>query len=182
MVVEIISIVLSSLLSLIAVIISIISIKKQTKSQNINSTIALFDKRFEIYNFVLDIWYIVGYFEGSQDANKKKKHYYQEIISLVKLNGLDEDMFRKVKYAYQNSNKYLRMQSCLFSGKVSDYLEKLLSNFSTYIHGIYHGLSIGKDIEEPAYNELLKLHKTEEIDMEELRQYIDLSDIKRLDI
>ena len=182
MIVEIISIILSSLLSLIAVIISIISIKKQTKSQNINSNIALFDKRFEIYNFVLDIWYIVGYFEGSLDSIRKKKHYYQEIIALVNKNGLNGDIAKKVDNAYKNSKKYLRMQPCLFSGSVSDYLEKVLSNFTTYIHGIYHRLSIGKDIEEPAYTELTNLYETEEIDMKELRKYIDLSDIKRLDI
>ena len=182
MIAEIISIILSSILSLIAVVISIISIKKQTKSQNINASIQLFDKRFEIYNFVLDIWYIVGYFEGCLDANKKKKHYYKEIISLINVIDLDDDIANKVKYAYQNCNKYLRMQDCLFSGPVSDYLDKLLSNFSTYIHGIYHGLSFGKNFEEYAYSELLKLHQTEEIDTNELRQYIDLSDIKRLDI
>lgn len=181
MIVEIISIILSSLLSLIAVIISIISIKKQTQSQNINSTIALFDKRFEIYNFVLDIWYIVGYFEGGLDSNKQK-HYYKEIIALIKNIKLSGDIEKKVEHAYKNSKKYLRMQSCLFSGKISDYLENLLLNFSTYIYGIYHAISIGADLEEPAYNELLKLYKTEEIDMEELRHYIDLSDVKRLDI
>lgn len=179
---EIISIILSSSLSLIAVIISIISIKKQTKSQNIEASIQLFDKRFEIYNFVLDLWYIVGYFEGFQDIKSKKNHYYNELVTLIKKTDLKNDIANNVEYAYLNSKKFERMQSCLFSGKISEYLKKLLSNFSIYIHGIYHRCSLGNDISETAYKEILKLHETEDIDMEELQQYIDLSDIKRIDI
>jgi len=182
MIVEILSIILSSVLSLIAVIISIISINKQTKSQNINASIQLFDKRFEIYNFVLDLWYIIGYFEASQDIRKKKKHNYKQIIDFVRNVNLTKDISNKIKLAYQNADRYLRMQSCLFSGKVGNYLQKLLSSFYFYIYGIYHKVSLDKTREELAYKEIFDLYKTEDIDMKELKQYVGLSDIKRLDI
>ena len=109
MVVEIISIILSSVLSLIAVAVSIISINKQTKSQNINATIQLFDKRFEIYNFMIDAWYIVGYFEGGLDKEKIQKHYYSEIISFVNHVDLTPDIISRIQTAYINCNKYKRM-------------------------------------------------------------------------
>ena len=169
-------------LSLIAVSVSIISIKKQTKSQNINASIQLFDKRFEIYNFIVDLWYIVGYFEGCQDIYINTKKSYKNVIKYIKENNLTKDISKKVEYAYLNSKKYLRMHPCLFSGKVSHYLEKLLSNFTIYIYGIYHKTSLDKNLEEQAYQELFNLYETEDIDMKELRKYIDLSDIKRLDI
>ena len=84
MIVEIISIVLSSLTAIIAIIISIISINKQTTSQNINATIQLFDKRFEIYLFTIELWYIIGYFEGGLDSSTKNKHTFAEILSYTK--------------------------------------------------------------------------------------------------
>ena len=175
MVLEIVSIVVS----LAAVVVAVISINKQRQSQNINATIQLFDKRFEIYNFVLDIWFIVGYFEGALVANKKK-HKYCNIIEIVKNKGLKGDIAKRVEYAYINAKKYLRMQECLFEGKISEYLYELLSNFETYIFGIHLGMSIGADVEEPAYQNLLNLRKTEKLDVEEMRQYLDLSDVKRL--
>lgn len=182
MTIEIISIILSSTLSLIAIIISIISINKQTKSQNINSTIALFDKRFDIYNFVIELWYIVGYFEGGQDLKPNTKHTYQEIISFINHIDLSDEMKEKIKIAYIKSNKYSSMTKCLFSGKVEEYLNKLISSFTTYINGIYHKKSIDQQREEQAYQQIINLYETENIDMDKLRQFIDLSDIKRLDI
>ena len=182
MVVEIISIILSSVLSTIAVVVSIISINKQTKSQNINATIQLFDKRFEIYNFMIDAWYIVGYFEGGLDKAKIQKHCYAEIISFVNHVDLTPDIISRIQTAYINCNKYERMQELLFSGQVANYLDKFLSNFSTYISGIYHKRIVDKKTTEKAYIEIIKLHKTQNLDMEELMKFINLSDIKRLDI
>lgn len=179
MIVEIVGIILNSVLSTIAVVVSIVAINRQRQSQNINANIQLFDKRFEIYNFVLDIWYIVGYFEGALDANKMT-HKYSNIIEIVKRKKLEGDIARRVECAYLNAKKFLRLQGCLFDGKISEYLWKLLSNFETYIFGINNKISIGSDVEEPAYKNLLKLYKTEEIDMETMRQYLDLSDVKRL--
>lgn len=182
MMIQIINIISSSILSLIAIIISIISINKQTKSQNINSTIALFDKRFDIYNFVIELWYIVGYFEGGQDLKQTPKHTYQEIISLINHIELSSEIRDKIKTAYIKSNKYSSMTKCLFSGEIEEYLTKLISSFSIYINGIYHNKSIDPQREEHAYKQIIKLHETENIDIDKLRQFIDLSDIKRLDI
>lgn len=70
---------------------------------------------------------------------------------------------------------------CLME-KISDYLECLLSNFSNYIYGIYHKIIIDEQVSEKSYHNLLKPQKTEMLDVEELRKYIDLSDIKRLDM
>ena len=178
-IVEIVGIILNSVLSTIAVVVSIVAINRQRQSQNINANIQLFDKRFEIYNFVLDIWYIVGYFEGALDANKMT-HKYSNIIEIVKRKKLEGDIAKRVEYAYINAKKYLRMQECLFEGKISEYLDELLSNFETYIFGIHLGMSIGADVEELAYQNLLNLRKTEKLDVEEMRQYLDLSDVKRL--
>ena len=99
MIIQIISIILSSILSLIAVGVSIISIKKQTRSQNINASIQLFDKRFEIYNFIVDLWYIVGYFEGCQDLYKNTKKSYKNVIKYIKENNLTKDISKKIEYA-----------------------------------------------------------------------------------
>lgn len=182
MAIEIINIILSSILSLIAIIISIVSINKQTKSQNINSTIALFDKRFDIYNFVIELWYIVGYFEGAQDLKQDTKHTYKKIISLINHIDLSNEIKDEIKTAYITSNKYSSMTKCLFSGEIEEYLNKLISSFTIYINGIYHKKSIDPQREEQAYNQIINLYKTEDIDIDKLRQFIDLSDIKRLDI
>ena len=182
MIVEILSVILSSVLSTIAVVVSIISINKQTKSQNINATIQLFDKRFEIYNFMTDAWYIVGYFEGGLDGAKIQKHCYAKIISLINHVNLTPDIINRIQIAYINCNKYKRMQKLLFSGQVANYLDKFLSNFSIYISGIYHKRIVDKKTTEKAYSEIIKLHKTQNLDMEELMKFINLSDIKRLDI
>ena len=55
-------------------------------------------------------------------------------------------------------------------------------HFSTYISGIYHKKVVNKETTEKAYSEIIKLHKTQNLDMEELMKFINLSDIKRLDI
>ncbi len=184
MVVEIISIVLSSVLSLIAVAVSIISINKQTKSQNINATIQLFDKRFEIYNFMTDAWYIVGFFEGFKKGLNinDNNNTYNTIIQLVKKCKLSQDILNRIELANANSKRYQYMQGLLFSGKVRDYLGKFLSNFSIYINGIYFKRITDKEKTEKAYCEIMKLHKTQKLDMEELMKFINLSDVKRLDI
>lgn len=182
MVVEIISIVLSSLLSLIAVIISIISIKKQTNSQNINSTIALFDKRFEIYNFVIEAWFVVGYFDGALNFLTNKKHYFKDILKIVNNTNISKDVDSKIKKLYINSKRFEDMQELLFSGDISEYLQTFLSNFSTYIDRIYKKESLDKDEEESAYQELMLLLETKELDMKELKKFLDLSDVKRLDV
>jgi len=74
------------------------------------------------------------------------------------------------------------MQECLFAGKVQDYLKNLLSAFSIYINGVYHKASIDKEFENKAYKKLFNLYKKQSIDMKELKDYINLSDIKRLDV
>ena len=48
-----------------------------------------------------------------------------------------------------------------------------------YITGIYYGKSIDSENEEKNYQTILKLIKSKDFDMQNLRQYIDLSDIKR---
>ncbi len=182
MAVQIVSIVLSSLTAIIAIIISIISIDKQTKSQNINATIQLFDKRFEIYLFTIELWYIIGYFEGGLDNSSKNKHTYAEILSYTRKVNLNNDIRNKIDIAYEKSQKYKVLHKCLFEGSAEEYLERLISAFSTYITGIYYGKSIDSENEEKNYQTILKLIKSKDFDMQNLRQYIDLSDIKRLDI
>lgn len=182
MVVEIVSIVLSSLLSLIAVIISVVSIKKQTRSQNINSNIQLFDKRFQIYNFVNEAWFVVGYFDGALNFFGNKKHKFEDIMKLVKTTNLVKDIEPKINKLYANSKYYENMQELLFSGKPSEYLNSFLSAFSIYIDRIYSKESLDNNEEETAYQKLIRLLDSKDFDMEELRKFLDLSDIKRLDV
>ncbi|MBE7074799.1 MAG: hypothetical protein E7376_02335 [Clostridiales bacterium] len=181
MVVEIVSIVLSCLTSVVAIVVSIVSIRQQTKSQNINASIQLFDKRFEIYKFTCDLWYIVGYLEAGLNINNKK-HNFSEIIELVNEIEFTSEFKNRIENAYVNSRKYEIMQECLFAGKVQDYLKNLLSAFSIYINGVYHKASIDKEFENKAYKKLFNLYKKQSIDMKELKDYINLSDIKRLDV
>lgn len=180
MVLSIISIVLSSLLSLIAIIISVIAIKKQTRSQDVNANIQLFDKRFEIYKYVYDMWFIVGYFEGGLDK-AKSKHTYAEIMSLLKYIDLTEEIQDKINKAYSDSQKFEYMYELLFSGKSKEYLEKTLPLFTIYINGIYHKKCVDVQSGNQAYNKLFKIFKEENYGMFDLHQYLDLSDVKRLD-
>lgn len=179
MLLQIISIVLSSVLSFVAVIISIISIRRQTRSQNISAAIELFDKRFEIYNFVIDAWFIIGYFEGGLDLMKTKKRKYNKIMEFCNQVELSEDMNNRIKEAYQNCDKFLRVQKLLFVGEVSDYLEKFLSAFSVYINGIYHKRPLEETLAEETYKRILEMIDNEAIDMRALKEYVDLSDVKR---
>lgn len=169
--IQVISIVCSSVIAVVAVIVSIISIKRQTKSQMIDANIQLFDKRFEIYLFTIDLWYIIGYLEAGLDILRKKRTYKNILKSVNKLK-FSEEVLKKIEKAYQNSHKYEIMQKCLFSGSVSDYLNQLLSNFTIYINGIYHKNSVFEEYEETAYQNLLELYRTQEIDTEELRKFI----------
>ncbi len=179
---NILAIILPSVLSSIAIIVSIITIKKQITSQNINSTIALFDKRFEIYNYVYNAWYIIGYFESILDnLFNTSKHNYKELIIVNKID-YSHDMLNRINIAYSCSSKYENMEKLLFSNKTRYYLGKFLSAFSIYINGIYHKSSIDKDLCESSYLQIMELLDTKDFDMEELRQFLDLSDIKRLDI
>ncbi len=72
------------------------------------------------------------------------------------------------------------MQSCLFSGSVSEYLWELLDAFEIYITGIYFKKSISEDLEERAYERILNLIDSKDFDMEELKSFISLSDMKRM--
>lgn len=180
--IEIISIILSSLTAIIAIVISIISIKQQTKSQNINATIQLFDKRFEIYLFTIELWYIIGYFEGGLDSCTKNEHTFAEILSYTKNVNLNNDISNKINTAYEKSQKYKILHRCLFDGPTEQYLEILISAFSTYITAIHNGRSIDSKNEEKDYKTILTLIKSKDFDMQNLKQYINLSDIKRLDI
>lgn len=182
MILEIVSIILSSLLSLIAVTVSIVSIKRQIKSQNINSTISLFDKRFEIYNFVNEAWFVIGYFNGALNFFTNKSYHFKDILKIVKSTSLSKDIDANIKKLYINSKKFENMQELLFSGGISEYLNTFLSNFSIYINCIYKKESLDKKDEENAYQELMDLLETKELDMKELKKFLSLSDIKRLDI
>ena len=179
---EILSIVLSSVLSLIAVIVSIVSIRRQTHSQNVTAAIQLFDKRFEIYNFVIDAWFIIGYFEGGLDLKNGENHYYNQIVEFCGQVELSQDIRNRIKVAYENVDRFKRMQSLLFSGDVSDYLKKFLSAFSIYISGIHHKRTLEKNLAEETYRCILEMYDTEEIDMKQLKEFIDLSDVKRIDV
>ncbi len=181
MITDIISIILSSILAVVAIFISISSLNRQTKSQKQNATIQLFDKRFEIYLFVVELWQIVGYFCGDINLDENKTYSYKEVLALSKSIKINENMQNKINFAYCNSNKYYYMQKCLFEGNVQKYLDDILSSFTIYITGIYFKNSMDKEFEQPAYDKIISLYKTKTFDLEELRQYIYLADIKRND-
>ena len=180
MIANIISIVLSSTLSLIAVVISVIAIKKQTKSQNINANIQLFDKRYQIHQYVYDMWVVVGYFESLLD-NANYKHTYVNIIKLLQSAELSNEIKEKINNAYENSEKYEMMSGLLFSGRSAEYLKEILPLFTIYINGIHHKYCLFEKISNDAYKQIFAIYKTENFGMNDLNQFLDLSDVKRLD-
>ena len=180
-IIQLVSIICSSIIAIVAVVVSIISIKRQTKSQMIDANIQLFDKRFEIYLFAIDLWYIFGYFESCLDL-KKCKHNYKNILSIVNEKEPSKEVFSKIHFAFKNIHKYEVMQKCLFSEKISKYLEELLINFSFYISGIYNKKCAYLRAYEHAYRDVRKMLATQDIDMAELKKFICLNDIMRNDL
>lgn len=174
---QMISIILSSITAIIAIIISIISINKQTKSQNINATIQLFDKRFEIYNYVLDMWFVIGYFDGKMKA-LNLPYKYENIIKLSKLT--DPIIEDKINDCYTKCEKFAHLYKPLFSGKSFEYLKRVLPLFKEYIKGVYHK-QIFKNDSEIVYQEIKEILKMKNFGMDDLQNFIDLSDVKRLD-
>ena len=180
-IIQLLSIISSSIIAIVAVIVSIISIKRQTKSQMIDANIQLFDKRFEIYLFTIDLWYIFGYFEAALDIKRSKRNY-ETILSIVNETKLSQEITSKIEYAFKNIHKYEVMQKCLFSEKISKYLKNLLLCFSFYISGIYNKKCADLKLFNHAYKDIKKLLETQDIDMEELKKFICLNDIMRKDL
>ena len=106
----------------------------------------------------------------------------QKFYHTQKKVNLNDDIRNKIDIAYEKSQKYKILHKCLFEGSTEQYLENLISAFSTYITAIHYGRSINSKNEEKDYKTILNLIKTKDFDLQNLKQYIDLSDIKRLDI
>ena len=166
------------ILSVIAILISIISIRQQTKSQDTNACIQLYDKRFEIFLYILELWYIVGFFEGAIVKNKKEKKY-QSVLDINLGLRPEYDISKRIEVSHNNAFKFKAMYKSLYSGNVGLYIGELLSAYYKFIVGIYERDKIATSEQEKAYAKLMELKDTQDSGIEEINDYLMLSDVKR---
>lgn len=177
MALEILSIVLSTLVSLIAIIVSFIAIKKQTQMETISANIQLFDKRFDIFFFTIDMWYVVGYFEGI--FSEKEVHTFQSILDYVNTHDLPQNVEQKIIQGHELCFKYEIMVKSLFDGRICDILINELNLFDNYIKPIANKAKMSSVTLEENYKNLLINRNESRFGIEEINNYLRLSDIKR---
>lgn len=125
---------------------------------------------------------MVGYLEGVLCFAGVKKHSFDDVLRVVDNSDFPCDMRGKIEELYNNSKIFNDMQDLLFSGAVSDYLKEFLANFAVYIDRVFRKCSLDSQEEGRAYKALLRLAKTKDFDLNEIKKFLDLSDIKRADI
>jgi len=183
---EIVSIIISSCVSVLAITVSIISLNRQTRAQNLQSTIELYDRRIKIYCLLLDIVKMVGYTNGHAGLKKDEPNpSAAELFEFIKRVPLPDDVSEKIANLVDDGEHLGIQARGLFKKELGDYIVEVIRCFRKYA-GTLKGLKRNYKIkieDEENFKHLYSLIKDKERVgvISEINAYIDLSDIKRVD-
>ena len=183
---ELVSIIINSSLSLIAIVISILTIIKQTNEQKVQNTIQLYDRRINVFSYFMDIYTFSGYLAGYYGFDKDKpfNEVYEKVKFAIENKKLDDEIYQKIINMRYEADKMRYLTQTLFEKELSDFICKLILDFSNYVLVLELVLDKKREFTKNNYNTFRNLYVTVRSGIvdgfnEKINKYISLVDIKR---
>ena len=183
---ELASIIINSCLSVIAIVISIITIIRQTKEQKLQNTIQLYDKRSNIFCYLMDVYKMSGYLAGLYGLDDKKpfEEPYEKVKVAIHTRKIDRDIYEKILDMRDDADKMSNLTMGLFEKELSSLMCTLMRDFSNFvavIKKIRGGNTLFSQDHYKVFQRLYKTVITYKVDgfNEKINKYISLVDIKR---
>lgn len=179
---EMVSICVNACLSAIAIIVSIIAIRNQTKEQKLQNAIQLFDKRVEIFSYIMEIFKMANVvykdYKFPENINRLSYEQFCKIMSKKQVSNAQIDMLIDIS----DKGDLLRPKALgLLDKELGDFVVDAIDLYSDFVDTIVAINGFNKRITRKHYLTLKRMffHINKARVMEQFDKYLNLRDVCR---